>query len=97
VFLVLAGVAGLAVVGASLKADPGSSLDAAGPTAPPAQARATTRPTASIDAATLEGASALAGTTFVIPPPRWLASHRAPTLPTVRLGGLGWQSDPYMK
>jgi hypothetical protein len=94
VFLVLAGVAGLAVAG-------GTGSDAAAPdassTAPLTQARATTRPTASIDAATLEGASALAGTTFVIPPPRWLASHRVTTRPTARLSGLGWQVDPYMK
>jgi hypothetical protein len=50
------------------------------------------RPT--IDPATFEGASALAGTMFLIPPPRWLVSRQAPTS-TTRLNKLSWQSDPY--
>jgi len=52
------------------------------------------RPT--VDPATFEGASALAGARLVIPPPRWVAGLR-PSVLTARVGGLGWRTDPYMK
>ena len=57
-------------------------------------------PSPTVDPATFEGAGALAATEFVIPPPRWLATHRSVAvigLKTARVGGLGWQTDPYAK
>ena len=57
-------------------------------------------PSPTVDPATFEGAGALAATTFVIPPPRWLAGRPAAALTprvTARVGGLGWRTDPYMK
>jgi hypothetical protein len=45
-------------------------------------------------AAALGGASALARTTFAIPPPHWLVGLR-PAVVTNRNDRLGWQADPY--
>jgi hypothetical protein len=91
--VVLAGVAVLAGVG-------GSPIETSAPTgiaaeAPTPAARVHASP--SIDPAALEGASALARSDVVIPPPRWLVSHPRPESDprTARLGGLGWQTDPY--
>jgi hypothetical protein len=94
--LVLAGVVGAAILGGQ----PGNGA------APPATPRPQLNvafvprpspwavPSPTVDPATFEGAGALAATTFVIPPPRWLAL--TPRV-TARLGGLGWRTDPYMK
>ena len=49
-------------------------------------------PRATVDPATFEGAGALAATTTVIPPPRWIAGRR-PSALTARVGGLGWRTD----
>jgi hypothetical protein len=100
VVLVLAGVVGAAIAGGQ-PGDRSTAQSTAPPTGlnvdyvPRPSPWAVPRPT--VDPATFEGASALAKTGFVIPPPRWLASHREATRPTARLGGLGWQVDPYMK
>jgi hypothetical protein len=93
VAFVLAAVAGLAIVGGSSNVS--SAAVSAASRAPSLAAQV--RATPSIDPATLEGASALARSVFVIPPPRWLVSHRRPGEGprTARLGGLGWQTDPY--
>ena len=53
-------------------------------------------PAPTVDPATFEGASVLAGTGFVVPPPRWVADRR-PSALTARVGGLGWRTDPYAK
>jgi hypothetical protein len=99
VVLVLAGVVGAAITGGR----PGDPSTPKATTAPPAlnvdfvprpSPWAVSRPT--VDPATFEGARALAGTEFVIAPPRWLAGQRPSSL-TARVGGLGWRTDPYMK
>ena len=92
--LVLASVAGLAVAGGTGNDAPAPGASARVPALAP---QAIKLPVQATDHVAFEGASALAGTRFMIPPPRWLASHRATTRPTARLGGLGWQVDPYMK
>jgi hypothetical protein len=96
VVLVLTGVVGVAIAGAQ----PGDR-SAPQATVPPVlnvayvprpSPWAVPRPTA--DPATFEGASALAATEFVIPPPRWLVSYRVPAA-TTRLNKLSWPTDPY--
>ena len=53
---------------------------------------------AAADPARLEGASALAATEFVIPPPRWLAGRRQESPFTARLHGFSnWRTDPYQE
>jgi hypothetical protein len=100
--LVLAGVVGVAIAGGR----PGDGAS------PPATARSPLNvafvprpspwavPSPTVDPATLEGAGALAATTIVIPPPRWLAGQQPAALTrllTARVGGLGWRTDPYAK
>jgi hypothetical protein len=94
--VILAGVTAFAVVGATPSATPAAALSAQAAAPTPA---ARVRASPSIDAAALEGASALARTDVVIPPPRWLVNHSRPEthLRTARIGGLGWQTDPYEK
>ncbi|MFL5726538.1 MAG: hypothetical protein ACJ77F_09380 [Chloroflexota bacterium] len=70
--LILAAVAGFAFAGG-----PRDSAQLAVVAADAAPAAERTRATSAPDPARLEGASALAGATFLIPPPRWLASHPA--------------------
>ena len=99
--LVLAGVVGAAIAG-------GQPADRTSPAAtsrpqpnvayvPRPSPWAVTSPT--VDPATFEGAGALAATTVVIPPPRWVAGRPAALAArvTARVGGLGWRTDPYMK
>ena len=95
--VVLAGVVGAAIAGGQ----PANRSTAKGATAPrllnvdyvPRPSPwAVPRPT--VDPATFEGASMLAAGGLVIPP-RWLASHPTTTRTTVRIGGLGWRTDPY--
>ena len=94
--LVLAGVAGVAIAGgqpadrsmAEATAAPGLNVDFV----PRPSPWAVPRPT--VDPATFEGASVLAAGGLAIPP-RWLAAHSAASESTVRLGGLGWRTDPY--
>lgn len=64
----------------------------------PAPTIVVARPNPTADLARLEGASALAATTFVIPPPRWLTGRRQPTPVTARLDGLAnFRVYPYQK
>ena len=97
VVIVLAGVVGAGIAGGQ----PVDRSTAHAITAPPLlnvdyvprpSPWAVPRPT--VDPATLEGASVLAAGGRAIPP-RWLASHAAASRTTVRLRGLGWQTDPY--
>jgi hypothetical protein len=99
VLVTLLAVAGGAVAGKQ-PVGPVEATRAFGPTAHASATRhgatRTQRSGAAARAAELEGATALASRTFVIPPPRWLASHRGPVDPSTRLEGLNWQVDPYM-
>jgi hypothetical protein len=99
VVVLLAGVVGSAIAGGQ-PVDRSTAQATAPPTVlnvdfvPRPSPWAVPRPT--VDPATFEGASALSGAGFVIPPPRWLAD-RLPSLVTARVGGLGWRTDPYAK
>ena len=105
----LAVIVGAAVAGGSSSwapgigpavADAGSAAPAATPVAYVPRPSPWAVPSPTVDPATFEGAGALAATTIVIPPPRWVAGHRAVAmigLRTARVGGLGWQTDPYAK
>jgi hypothetical protein len=98
VTLALAAVAGAAVAGKVS----GGSVQEPRPLGPTAQASAARHGVARAPAGTavalaaFDLAPALAGRTFLIPPPRWLTSHRRLVEPSTRLLGLNWQADPYM-
>jgi hypothetical protein len=99
VTLALTAVAGAAVAGRM----PGGFVQEprlVGPTAQASAARhgveRAPRADTAVAPAALEGASALADRTFLIPPPSWLMSHRRLVEPSTRLLGLNWQADPYM-
>ena len=99
--LVLAGVVGAAIAGgqpsngAAPPATPRPQLNVAFVPRPSPWAV----PSPTVDPATFEGAGALAATTVVIPPPRWVAGRPAALAArvTARVGGLGWRTNPYAK
>ena len=100
--LVLAGVTGAAIAG-GLPGDRTSPVATARPELNVAYVPRPSpwaAPSPTVDPATLEGAGALAATTIVIPPPRWLAGRPPEGLTprvTAPVGGLGWRTAPYMK
>jgi len=97
---VLAVIVGSAVVGGTASPSVPSHGRGAPPVAFASQPSPRAVPSPTADPATFEGASALAGDAFVIPPPRWLAGRRAVAvigLVTSRVRGLGYRTDPYEK